>query len=202
MKKLIMSLIVALSLVATNSCWSDSSSIKTGPFGLYMGMKVSDFKEGQLEKIVPYVYKISIVPNPHSDFKYYLLMIGPKAGLCCIYASGKTINTSVYGTDLKTAFKEMQEGLTKVYGTPDSSYDFLESGSVWNESNDWMVSLFKKERFLSTFWKGSSLKNNINYIRLEADVLSFSEGFISVKYEFTNFELFQKKMKILKNKSL
>ncbi len=160
-----------------------------GPFGLTMGMKLSAFKN-DLKEIGSNNYETSEVPNKHSAFFSYLLLIGPKNGLCKIVALGKPFNTSIYGDEIKSNFENMESKLNNAYGK-NKKYDFLRSGSIWSESSDWMMGLLKGERYLSAYWgeeHGSKLKANISSISLNGEATSRDRGTLILAYEFYNLK--------------
>ena len=51
--------------------------------------------------------------------------------------------------------EEMKDKLAKKYGQPEE-YDFLLTGSIWNEPNDWMNGIINGERSLIASWESSS----------------------------------------------
>jgi len=160
-----------------------------GPFGLEKGMSLKEIG-GKSEKIGHGVYKLSSVPKPHSAFEAYIVKVAPKGGLCWIKAIGKDIATSSYGIDLISAFSEMEEKLGATYGKHETM-DFLMPGSIWNEPNEWMMGLIKKERVLAALWEkseGSSLPSDIEQIGLIASSISCDKGYIAIEYSFTNKE--------------
>jgi len=104
-----------------------------------------------------------------------------------IRAIGKDINTNGFGEQLKSAYLDIQKAVTSAYGSPERSFDFLQSGSIWTESNHWMMGLFKEERTLATFWSPQQHVNHVTSIQLEAVPLSSSVGYISLSYELEGF---------------
>ena len=179
-KSQVSSLVVLISLIIT--------SADAGPFGLSMGAKKSTFTG--LENLEKDLYKIKNAPKPHSHFQYYVLKIGDKSGLCAIRAIGKTIDTNRYGTKLKSEFEEMKELLTKKY-KKGKTYDFLRSGSIWNEPEDFMTGLTKKERYLAAIWDAkeeSKLPSNLKNVSLNAAGLNTEKGVIILEYNFSNID--------------
>ena len=160
-----------------------------GPFGLKMGMPLEQI-DAKAKQLAPGKYQITNVPKPHSAFESYVVQVAPKAGLCWIKAIGKDITTSSYGVELKSAFYDMKEKLDKAYGNSKTT-DRLLPGSIWHESNEWMMGLIKKERFLFAIWEketGAKLKNNIITITMAAKPSARSKGYIGVDYSFSNEE--------------
>lgn len=158
-----------------------------GPFGLWMGMGLSDIC-GDVEELAPFKYRIYVVPKPHSAFDFYVLKVTPDHGLSWIKAVGKNVKTSCYGIELKSAFESMLARLSKVYGEADVS-DFLMYESIWSEPRDWMQALEKGERVLLAKWGDDQsvvLKDHIKFVWLTASAVNDELGYISVEYEFNN----------------
>lgn len=162
------------------------SNTYAGPFGLKMGMKLNEI-DTKAKKIAPGKYFVS-VPNQHSAFEKYVVQVAPQTGLCYIKAIGKDIATSAYGVELKSEFYDMKEKLDKTYGKGKAT-DRLMYDSIWDEPNEWMMGLIKKERLLFVIWENSSGKNvkgNIKNIAMAAQPSSRSKGYIAIDYTFSN----------------
>lgn len=160
---------------------------RNGPFGFWMGMTLEEVG-GAPEKIAQWKYRVVTVPKPHSAFGTYELQITPRCGLSCIEAIGHTIQTSVYGVDLKTAFDSLEKRLSAIYGKG-KRIDFLMLDSIWNEPRYWMRSLLNKERYLTTAWSpehGSTLENSLISVGLVASAIDENSGYIAVVYSFEN----------------
>ncbi|CAL62390.1 Conserved hypothetical protein; putative exported protein [Herminiimonas arsenicoxydans] len=161
-----------------------------GPFGLNQGdsadtlAKKGNFKPSE----EPYTYIARSLTNGHSGFDLYSVVVTPQQGLCKINALGKDIVTSVYGSELTSAFNRLEQQLSEKYGKA-KRYDFLRQGSIWKEPEDWTMSLLKKERTLSSFWgEKNQLADSLMSISLEAKSLSNSKGYLLLSYEFNNFD--------------
>ena len=161
--------------------------MRTGPFGLEMGMPMSEFNE-PLEEIAPGKYYAKSAPKPHSAFESYVFTITPKHGLSWIKSLGKTIQTNPYGIELKSEFDSMKSKLESKYGKHDL-LDFLMHDSIWNEPRDWMQSISNKERILMAQWEpkhGSILGESLVSVALIASASDTSSGYISIEYSFEN----------------
>ena len=161
-----------------------------GPFGLSMGMTLPEIKKIASVQATksPHIYVLSSVPTPHTDIDRYTIFLTPNNGLCKIIASGKTLATSVYGDRVKQEFESFETALKEKYGA-NKKFDFLRSGSIWNEGKDWMMGLLKKERTLGAFWdeqEKSNLVDSIHSVQLEAVALSREQGYVRLTYEFSN----------------
>lgn len=176
---------------------------RKGPFGLCMGMTTGDF-DVALEEIAPGKYRITSVPKPHSAFEAYILQITPENGLSWIKAVGKTIQTSVYGIELKSAFDSMKTKLAATYGKYQIS-DFLLRDSIWNEPRDWMQSILNKERILAAFWEpahGSTLGDSLNSVALVTGVIDTTSGYVAIEYSFENVQASEMELAALEDEAL
>ncbi len=165
-----------------------------GPFGLKMGLTYSQLKaiDPGIKREADYddMYLITKVPRPHRDFEYYYVFISPKYGLYKISGFTKGIYCSPSGWELKSQFLEYETMLREIYGNC-KKFDFLDYGSIWNKPNDFMMGILLKERRLSCYWTkdyGSSMKNSIYIIELQAGAYNVTTGWIMLKYEFNNAE--------------
>lgn len=83
----------------------------------------------------------------------------------------------------------MEKRLAAQYGKY-KRFDWLPSGSIWKEPEDFMMGLLKKDRILNTYWtkkEGSTLKDDLSEIGLQTFALSQDKGFLVLRYSFNNF---------------
>lgn len=182
MKKVILITSLAFSMLVSNM-------VIAGPFGLDKGMKQAELPKDS-ELIQKGYYRLKQVPNPHPAFDYYVVQVSESAGLCWIKAIGNDIATSSHGTTLRSEFRDLRSRLDKVYGASNETNTLL-PGSIWNEPQDYMMGLVKKERFLFAEWKnsaGSQLKDGIESIGLVANALGSGKGYLTLEYSFENYE--------------
>lgn len=174
-----------------------------GPFGLETGQTLKQIDK-DAKQAAPNVYITSKVPKPHSAFELYAVKIGPKSGLCWVKAIGKDIGTSAYGIELKSEFNDMKGKLEKAYGKHETT-DVLLPGSIWNEPDEFMMAMIKKQRYLMAIWdgeKGSTLNDNIESIGLIANPGGQDKGYLSIEYEFLNKEACDKEIAELEDGAL
>jgi hypothetical protein len=163
----------------------------SGPFGFEMGMTLEEVAAACTEEPIPMTEKNVYVVKPqkdHPDFSVYTVSISENVGLYNIRAFNLDIPTSVYGTQLKTAFQSVLESLERVYGKGEVS-DYLYRGSVWNEPRDWMRSLLKQERILLAVWKNegeTNLPDDIETIVIAATAIREDAGSLFINYVFVN----------------
>lgn len=166
---------------------------EVGPFGFKAGLTKENI-EGMVSGEVRLVsdeknlYVASSSPKKNSDFTSFGLVISPTVGLCQIRAIGDDIKTNSYGQPLRHKFTELVETLESLYGKSNQENTLL-SGSIWREPQDWMMSLYKQERYLNASWKtqnNNMKENEITNIGVEARADSDSRGYIFLQYTFTN----------------
>ena len=180
-----------------------------GPFGLEAGLSrknIEDMIGHPLEasEHSANLYIANTLPKLNNNFESYALLISPNVGLCQIRAIGKTINTDSYGIALKSTFADIKSSLDSIYGKSEKD-DFLLSGSIWKEPQDWMMGLYKKERVYMASWKSTNdamKKNSLTSIGMEIRSLSNSSGFIFLEYDFNNDSSCQKELENAKKASL
>jgi hypothetical protein len=163
-----------------------------GPFGLSQGMTLEQIGGRPMDVGGKGKYMITEVPKPHSAFGDYVIQVGPKSGLCWVKSMGKPLETSVHGTELQSAFHDMETRLEAAYGKH-LTIDELRPESIWNRPNEWMQGLAKRERELAARWSstdGSQLPKDIRQVELYAVPYptSLNKGLLMVEYEFANFD--------------
>ncbi len=164
-----------------------------GPFGFEYGMSKDQVADligkhaiRQYSRKTPNLYMATTAPNPHPAFGAYFLIITPEKGLIKISAISFDIKTDSSGEAVKGRFQDIQEAVEKAYGQG-KNFDGAKDGSKLADSKDWMKSLNKKERTLSTFWELKKSKNHIEAISLEAKALNPKRGYLLLSYEFEGF---------------
>jgi hypothetical protein len=180
-----------------------------GPFGLDAGLSkksIEDMTGKDLKPVADSVdlYTAELLPKKNADFEAYGLLISPDAGLCQIRAVGKSIDTDSFGIALKSKYEELSDSLSSIYGKAEKN-DFLVSGSIWEDPKYWMMSLSKRERFLSAQWKGtkeSPLKNNLLSVSIEARADGSEKGYIFLQYNFSNNDICKAEIEGAKKSSL
>lgn len=174
--------LIVLSWISVGRAWAQD----VGPFGLRMGMQPTEVgKPASNPQNGVYIY--SRLPIPFSRADEYLLLFGQKSGLCKVVASGVTKDTSVYGSELKSEFTDIRDALVSKYGGSKNDYDFLKTGSIWDDPQDWMMALLKKERVLASAWEFTGRGDEVANLMLKANALGTNKGYVTIAYEFSNF---------------
>jgi hypothetical protein len=164
-----------------------------GPFGLDMGMtfdQVRDKTGNSPELTREDLYRVD-PPNKHDMFESYFVQISPKYGIVWIRAIGKDIATNGHGTMLKSAFNDLVASIERTYGKYTKT-DVLLPGSIWDEPEDFMIGLLRKDRYLMAGWNkdsGASLPNDISTIGVMISASSRSEGYVVLEYYSPNKDL-------------
>lgn len=156
------------------------------PFGLKMGMSIDQIDPDAIEA-KPGIYIVTKVPKPHSAFDRYVVRVGPETGLFWIKALGGNLDTDSFGIDLRFQFYKMKEKLEKVYGEC-VIRDELFHGSIWNDPNDFMMSLLKGERILACLWDQPKGEDDIESLTLLAKALKTDIGYIAIEYSLKNMK--------------
>ena len=179
-----------------------------GPFGLSKGMTLGQIKKkgAFVSDDNPSIYSAKTITNGNPDFGSYSVIITKEQGLCRVQAFSKDIKANSFGHELKGKYRNLVEAVSKKYGSPSQGYDFdfLLSGSIWKEPQDWMMSLVKKERKLQSSWHheaDTKLPDSLESITIETFAFSNSEGFLSITYEFDNIGACLETVKAKKNEA-
>ena len=136
-----------------------SASI-AGPFGLGKGMTLEELKNqgAFVSDEEQFFYTAKIIANGHPDFEIYSVTLTLEHGVCKVQAVSKVIETSSFGTELVSKHKSLADAVSVKYGLPSKKYDFFNSGSIWKESQYWMMGLFKKSGTLLLFGVHQKIK--------------------------------------------
>ena len=182
-KKILLTTILAISASLT------ANISFAGPFGTEMGMTAEQLGITSSTKVLsPHLYQLQKLPKMSSMFEYYLVTVTPQSGLCGIRAVGNDITTSVYGEGLKRQFDSLYKAVEKKYGKGTRA-DFLKSGSIWYELNEWTMGLYKNERVLAGYFdeeEGSTMVENVTQAWISATALHTDKGYLRIDYKYSN----------------
>lgn len=177
----------ACSPVLIEKAAAQTAPVEGGAFGLEAGQPISSLKI--LKNVEKNVYVVT-VPRPNREFETYIAFATNKHGLCKIFAAGKSYENDRYGSETQSVFSKFKSVLIQKYGKS-KDYDFLKYGALWKDSNEWVMSLKQNERSLESFWSRSEVipwPNSLKNINLSAKATSSDSSYITLAYEFTNFE--------------
>lgn len=177
-------------------------SAVSGPFGTDMGMTKADLGiASSAEELAPYKYQIKNTPKNSRMFETYIVTVTPNHGLCYLKAVGVDINTSRYGSEVRTQFERVDSALKKKYASGER-VDFLRGGSIWDEPEDFMMGLVKKERLLQTYYddeEGSKMVEDVQAAYLSANGLAMDKGYLVLDYRFRNFDACQAEIRAIED---
>lgn len=117
---------------------------EAGPFGIDLDNFVPQTYGCKAEKN-PFILSCDKVPKPHPDIELYIIRYVPEVGVCHIRGISKDIIDSRYGMKLRSSVDEVYSQLKGKYGEA-VLYDYLNSGSIWSEPEDFMMGIAKNER--------------------------------------------------------
>ena len=164
------------------------------PFGLKMGMTLDEITEvcnGVKPKYVEndgyYIYPA----KKHPLFKQYIAFVDKEKGLYCIRAITDEIQTNNYGTEIKNAFSEIEERISKTYGRS-KLIDELDSNTIWKDDNYWVQALKDGARKYGAIWESTSknkLNDDLDMVLIYANAQTFPQvGWIILEYDFSNMQ--------------
>jgi hypothetical protein len=170
------------------------SKMFAGPFGIEFGMNENEvLKVSTLDEKGKNGF-VWIKPDKKSSLlSLYAVRIAPSTGVFEIRAIGNTIYTSSYGDEIRDEYAKVKNMITKNYGDPTSEYDYLKSGSIWDETRDWMKGIQKNERVYKSYWikdKGASLPDNMDSISLTIRTFTDDENkaYIVLTYQSSSWD--------------
>lgn len=184
MKKLTITIILFVVSITLLQSTTMTSPTYDGPFGLQMGLSVEQLLRLDPSAVQENEYTWTVTPPlPHPKFGEYIIKIHPDYGIFQIIAISNIIETSVYGTEIKSEFFRIESGLSTKYGQPTHQFDFLLGGSIWDEPRDFMMALISKEYKLNSFWNPVQGSECIRVIALESFALTIDSGVLKLSYE-------------------
>jgi hypothetical protein len=175
---------------------------QAGPFGLEQG--ISKEHLDILDEIGPHKYLLKSINKPHPEFEKYVVLAPPKEGLCTIWAIGKHYSNDRYGSKVKSAHSNIKSQLEKSYGKSDH-FDYINSDGLWQEDNEWVMSVMQNERSYATAWskeKGSKLREGIETILLQVVAVRPDESNLILQYDFSNKSRCEKELDVLQSGNL
>ena len=134
-------------------------------------------------------YRCDKVPKPHSAFELYLARASEEHGICWVKGVGKDIADNRYGTSTKHKVEDLKASLERNYGPPSEARDFVMANALWDDSDEWLMAIAKKERIFMYHWDDVSFKNpKLGEMYLAAGATGSSEGYVMLEYYSTDHE--------------
>ena len=155
-----------------------------GPFGFDIGADLSSYRNCDKTQTLG-IYECRSPEKPHPDMEAYLVQYFDGIGICWVKGIGKDIRDNGLGLSVKAATDKIKSQVAKVYGKPTDTFDFLSYGSIWDELDDWMMGLARKERFYSYAWSaddGFKKVKRVESIFVTARASSSDTGYVVVEF--------------------
>ncbi|MCM1531723.1 MAG: hypothetical protein NC048_04190 [Bacteroides sp.] len=146
-----------------------------GPFGIDMGMSLSEVK--QVCRTVPVwikddVYEI-VPPNTNNQFETYYVRIDSDYGVYWLKAIGQNVYTNKYGEELKSVFDRLVESIKRTYGDRDLyQFNSVKENSFWKKDKDFMYSLMNGDRTLEALWTKEGFLANLRNATEDIEIMT------------------------------
>jgi len=166
---------------------------QTGPFGFEKGMTPQQVIHllGKPARSDGDQLMFDKAPKPHAGYGIYSLTFAPKEGLLRVIAGGHFIETDDHGTELRSAYQNTVEGISRKYGEPRLVVDRCNvSSEVFCADENWMYALKEKKRELRAFWIPGTGVSHVSAISVEAVPVDHKRGALEVTFEFTGWEAY------------
>lgn len=121
-------------------------------------------------------------PKPHPDMRLYVISFVEGLGICAIKGGTNDISDNGRGTITQTKTDDIAKQVKNKYGAWTKKSDFLASGSIWDESHYWMMSILKKDRYYSYTWELSSPIDGIDEVYVAARALHSDTGYVVTEF--------------------
>ena len=168
-----------------------SAFIYAGPFGLSMGMNLSEIKKACGGKRPQHIeddrYFIKPVKS-HPLFKGYTVCVNDKVGLYCIRGESEEFYSNDYGLELKEEMSKIIVPLEKKYG-PAKIIDTFDTNSIWKGNDNWMRALADGARRYEAVWHFDEVEDGLVYLAVGARTKATyktNEPYIWIEYKFEN----------------
>lgn len=162
-----------------------------GPFGLEKGMTLEQITEvcgGIQPEYIENDYYFVIPTKRHPLFKLYIVYVDEKIGLYHIRCMTDSICSNKYGRELKEAFDQIINRISKNYGKPEL-IDRIDEDNYWVTKDDaWFLTIREGSRVYGACWEPKN-KDGLDYIQLEIKTVSGyneGEGILLLSYNFEN----------------
>lgn len=171
-----------------------------GPFGLKMGMSLSEVAEACGGETPEYITDDRYLIHPvktHPLFESYVVWVDNSEGLYYVKATSDIIKTNDYGTSVKNKFSNLTSSLKKKYGIC-SYVDEVAPDSIYKDEQDWMRSIFQGARKYQAWFfpliLNSEKFSDIDTIMVEVGALNTLNAYITIEYWLSNKDSIQNKI--------
>ena len=171
-----------------------STQLSAQAFGISKGDDVSSY-EGVSELQLG-LSQIN-VPKPHPEFEVYVVKHSPETGVCMVRGIGKDHGNDRFGISVRRAFEELRTALDRRYA-PSGLNDFLRAGALWDESDEWVMSIRQNDRAYQAYWDAetrSKLPEDVAEILLSVAATSGNSAYVVLQYRFDNDDACERAIK-------
>jgi len=159
------------------------------PFGLHMGMKISDLQIRVSKE--DGVYILQSVPEPDAKFQQYRVILTGETGVCMVMASGGDVLSTGEGRELKAAFHDVVDDYSQLYGTPMKQVGIQYNSNWWKRDDRFMLALSEKKANMVSMWdQKRNVKvrgSDFTQIIVQGFAPNRYRGNVNVLYKFTNY---------------
>lgn len=156
-----------------------TTSFAAAPFGISFGSKPSNYGCTKFSD-APGIYICKNVPKPHSFFETYMVQASQSQGICLVKGVGKTIQDSGHGGLIRDQMELLEKQLESVYGKKTETGDLLLRGALWKEPNEWLMAIYKNQRYFAFIWEQPN--EEIRSIYVAANSLGSDKGYVVLEY--------------------
>ncbi|MBB1492887.1 hypothetical protein H5395_15430 [Paracoccus sp. MC1854] len=156
-----------------------AGGVSAAPFGINYEADTPE-KLG-CESIKSNFYRCKTLPAMHPDMEYYVIQYEPTVGFCMIKGVGINISDNRFGYKTQALTDRVADQVKRKYGTP-QKLDYLKTGSIWDEPEDWMMGIKIQERSYAYLWSPSPPIEGIEGIIVGAHALDAETGYVNVEF--------------------
>ena len=179
-------ILLSSAIITTLSLFSVTQGLAQTAFGLTLGQTLPDdatpsSNNGQY-RLTP--------PKTHSLFDFYNVYYHEDHGICSITAFGKDNEDDKYGTDVKSQYNKIKNSLIKKYKNNEAfrkmdEIEFLKAGALYDEDDEFAVSIEKDDRYHETYWKLED--SDLEEIQLRIRSIRYQATYIQLSY-YSSFD--------------
>ena len=169
----IISIVAALAALVASSAHADSA------FGIEYG---GELPSGAVDEDDGF-FSVKTPPKPHSLFDMYMLKYTAETGVCNISALSKTFENDKYGNKSVTEYDKLVDVLDRKYGPEGGKWETLKADALWDEADEFAMSLVKGDRnHARWFLPSADSKNKFDYVQININATSKSDTYIRLDY--------------------
>lgn len=160
--------------------------IAAEPFGIVKGTPIEKLETSDIgNKVI-----LDSVPKPHPLFDLYLVWTSDSTGVCMVTAMSKEFDNDRFGANVRSEFEKISTALKGLYGDPER-IDFLKSGGIWDDPDEWVMSIRQNERVFGDVFENvrqTDAGSNLTGLEMQISAFASDTSVIRLQYQFDNFE--------------